>query len=167
MGEPDGQMRTHPTEGVEHGYKFITDHAKPDGSIYEKGLANYNTSICMMGLLAAQDSRYDSVLRKARQWVISQQLETGGVGYGDHGKVSDMNNTFTALEALYYIRNLSPKPDSTLAASTKDLNWAGAIAGLFNRARICLPQTNYRGFRRTRRTWGDLFIIRDGAMRGA
>jgi len=127
MGEPDGQMRTHPTEGVERGYKFVTDHAKPDGSIYEKGLANYNTSICMMGLLAAQDSRYDSVLRKARQWVISQQLDSGGVGYGDHGKVSDMNNTFTALEALYYSRNLAPKPDSTLAASTKDLNWAGAI----------------------------------------
>ncbi|HEY3912988.1 MAG TPA: prenyltransferase/squalene oxidase repeat-containing protein [Verrucomicrobiae bacterium] len=127
MGEPNGQLRTHPTEGVDHGYKFIIDHAKPDGSIYEKGLANYNTSICMMGLLAAQDARYDSVLRKARQWVISQQVDGGGVGYGDRGNRSDMNNTFTALEALYYSRNLAPKPDSTLTADAKDLNWAGAI----------------------------------------
>jgi squalene-hopene/tetraprenyl-beta-curcumene cyclase len=126
MGEPSGELRTHPNAGVERGYKFVTDHAKPDGSIYEKGLMNYNTSICMMGLLAAQNPEYDPVLRKARQWVISEQIGGGGVGYGDHGDHSDMNNTFTALQALYYSKYLAPKPDSTLAGE-KDLNWAGAI----------------------------------------
>jgi squalene-hopene/tetraprenyl-beta-curcumene cyclase len=125
MGEPSGQLRAHPPTGVERGYKFVTDHAKPDGSIYEKGLANYNTSICMMGLLAAQNPQYNPLLRKARQWVISQQVGGEGVGYGDHGDRSDMNNTFTALQALYYSKYLAPA--DTAASGAKDLNWAGAI----------------------------------------
>jgi squalene-hopene/tetraprenyl-beta-curcumene cyclase len=126
MGEPSGELRAHPSAGVARGYKFVTDHAKPDGSIYEKGLANYNTSICMMGLMAAQNPRYDAVLRKARQWLLSQQVPDGGVGYGEHGDHSDMNNTMTALEALYYSNYLQPNRDLS-PAGAKDLNWAAAI----------------------------------------
>jgi len=130
MGQPSGDLRAHPTPGVALGYKFITDHAKPDGSIYQKGLMNYNTSICMMGLLAAQNPQYDTVLRKARQWVISQQTPDGGVGYGDHGEHSDMNNTMTALEALYYSKNLGQNPrweNTSISTSEKSLNWSAAI----------------------------------------
>jgi squalene-hopene/tetraprenyl-beta-curcumene cyclase len=130
MGEPSGNNQTHPSPAIARGYQFIAAHAKPDGSIYGKGLQNYNTAICMMGLLAARDPHYDPLLRRGRQWLISQQVHIkdspldGGVGYGDHGAYSDMNNTMTALEALYYSKYLdADKPP----AAGKDLNWAAAI----------------------------------------
>ncbi|MGA2752015.1 MAG: prenyltransferase/squalene oxidase repeat-containing protein [Verrucomicrobiota bacterium] len=135
MGEPAGAFQAHPTPAIERGYHFIVDHAKPDGSIYEKGLANYNTAICMMGLIAARNPQYDPLLRKARQWLISQQVDLnqkgktdspygGGVGYGGSGTHSDMNNTFTALEALYYSKYLVRDQPQ---AGAKDLDWAAAI----------------------------------------
>jgi squalene-hopene/tetraprenyl-beta-curcumene cyclase len=129
MGEPSGNFQAHPTPAIQRGYQFITASAKPDGSIYNKGLQNYNTALCMMGLLAARDPQYDPFIRRGREWLITQQVKTnsnldGGVGYGDHGAYSDMNNTFTALEALYYSKYLvADKP----AADGKDLNWAAAI----------------------------------------
>jgi squalene-hopene/tetraprenyl-beta-curcumene cyclase len=137
MGEPSGALRATPTPGVARGYKFITDHAKPDGGIYEKGLMNYNTSICMMGLMAARNPQYDGVLRKARQWLISRQVDLNGTGtknspldcgggYGDGGNHADMNNTMTALEALYYSKYLEPTGEKT-PAGARDLNWAAAI----------------------------------------
>jgi squalene-hopene/tetraprenyl-beta-curcumene cyclase len=135
MGEPSGNYQAHPSAAIERGYKFVTSYAKPDGSIYNKGLQNYNTSICMMGLVAARDPQYDPILRRGRQWIFGQQVRhnedgkgdsplDGGVGYGDHGPYSDMNNTFTALEALYYSKyvDADKKP-----ADGKDLDWAAAI----------------------------------------
>lgn len=130
MGEPSGNYQTHPTPAIERGYKFIQAAAKPDGSIYNKGLQNYNTSICMMGLVAAHNPEFDPLLRRGRQWLMSQQAHhegsptDGGVGYGDHGPYSDMNNTMHALEALYYTKYVdADKP----GGSGKDLNWAAAI----------------------------------------
>lgn len=129
MGEPSGTYLTYPTPAIERGYSFITNNAKPDGSIYAKGLQNYNTAICMMGLLAARDPKFDAQLCRSRQWLISQQVHSdsvtdGGVGYGDHGPYSDMNNTFTALQALYYSKYLVvDKPRD----GGKDLNWGAAI----------------------------------------
>jgi squalene-hopene/tetraprenyl-beta-curcumene cyclase len=134
MGEPSGNYQSHPSPGIELGYQFITSLAKPDGSIYGKGLQNYNTAICMMGLIAARNPHYDDLLRRSRQWLVGQQVHInekgkpdspldGGVGYGDHGPYSDMNNTFTALESLYYSKYLAAdKP-----AAGKDLNWPAAI----------------------------------------
>jgi squalene-hopene/tetraprenyl-beta-curcumene cyclase len=130
MGEPSGVNQTHPSPALRHGYEFITSNAKPDGSIYAKGLQNYNTSICMMSLIAAHNPTYDPLLRRCRDWLFTQQVHApgdprdGGVGYGDHGPYSDMNNTMTALEALYYSKYLDiDKP----AADGKDLDWAAAI----------------------------------------
>jgi squalene-hopene/tetraprenyl-beta-curcumene cyclase len=130
MGEPSGVNQSHPSAAIRLGYQFITNNAKPDGSIYAKGLQNYNTSICMMGLLAARNPAFDPLLRRGRQWIISQQVVNnpnpafnGGVGYGDHGPYSDMNNTMTALEALYYSKHLA----ADNPGAGQDLNWAAAI----------------------------------------
>jgi squalene-hopene/tetraprenyl-beta-curcumene cyclase len=130
MGEPSGVYQAHPTPAIQHGYAFITSNVKPDGSIYAKGLQNYNTSICMMGLIAAHNPSYDPILRRSRQWLLTQQVHdpgsprNGGVGYGDHGPYSDMNNTFTALEALYYSKYLDANEQRD---RSHDLNWGAAI----------------------------------------
>src|SRR5665213_3138921 len=69
MGEPSGNFQAHPAAFITNGYMFILAHAKPDGTIYENGLQNYNTSICMMALVNAHNPAYDSVLRRCRQWL--------------------------------------------------------------------------------------------------
>ena len=149
MGEPSGSFRAHPTPAIERGYKFVTDHAKPDGRICEKGLENYNTALSVMGLLAAQNPRFDPIVRNARRWLLTQQVDLnekgkidspydGGVGYGDSGTHSDMNNTMTALEALYYSKGL--EKDQPLAGA-KDLDWAAALH--FIQECQNLPGTNH------------------------
>ena len=133
MGEPNARLKN--SAEVKKGYAFVLRCAKPDGGIYVTELANYNTSICMMGLLAAQDAKYDAVLRKARSYVAGQQVDTGakgksdspwdgGIGYSHDATRSDMNNTLTALEALYYSKHLVADQK---ADDAKDLNWAAAI----------------------------------------
>lgn len=134
MGEPTGRYQHHPTATVRNGYKFILTNVKPDGSIYARELQNYNTSICMMALVTAKDPQYDNVLRNARAWLTGRQIDLnvkgkidspydGGVGYGDKGGHSDMNNTLTSLEALYYTKYLDhDKPNSG-----SDLNWPAVI----------------------------------------
>ena len=137
-GEPQQRYKNLPQ--VKKGYDFVLSCAKPDGGIYGTNLANYNTSISMMGLLAAHDPKYDSVLRKARSFVAGGQVDTdekgktdspwdGGVGYSHEATRSDMNNTLVALEALYYSKHLV---EDKKLADAKDLNWAAAIQFIQN-----------------------------------
>jgi squalene-hopene/tetraprenyl-beta-curcumene cyclase len=141
MGEPTQKFQKHPTAAVRNGYNFILANVKPDGGIYAKELQNYNTSICMMALVTAKDSRYDTTLRHARQWLMGQQIDLnekgkidspfdGGVGYGDKHDHSDMNNTLTALEALYYTKYLDRdkgRDDRAASSGANDLNWPAVI----------------------------------------
>jgi squalene-hopene/tetraprenyl-beta-curcumene cyclase len=149
QGEPKSRLKNWP--GVAKGYAFVLGCARPDGGIYVTELANYNTSICMMGLLAARDSQYDMVLRKARAFVAGQQADLGepgkmdtpwdgGLGYSHDAGRSDMNNTLTALEALYYTKHLIADKDP----QAKDLNWAAAIQ--FLQACQNLPDVNKQGW---------------------
>lgn len=136
MGEPGGRYRTNPPAFINKGYAFILSCVKPDGSIYGKReLINHNTATSMMALLAANRPDFEATLRKARAFLITQQIDLGekgkldtpfdgGVGYGSKYEHSDMSNTLMALEALYYSRHL--KEDKALA-DAKDLNWAAAI----------------------------------------
>ena len=137
MGEPNQRHKN--SAEARKGYAFVLSCVKPDGGIYVRDLVNYNTSICMMGLLAARDSKYDAVLRKARVFVAGSQIDLaekgrsdtpwdGGIGYSHDEKHSDMNNTLTALEALYYSKHLIADRDP----AAKDLNWAAAIQFLQN-----------------------------------
>lgn len=138
MSEPNQRFKN--SAEVKKGYVFVLSCAKPDGGIYVNELANYNTSISMMGLLAAHDPKYDSVLRKARSFVAGMQVDTGekgkidspwdgGIGYSHESTRSDMNNTLTALEALYYSKHLIADKNS---GDAKDLNWAAAIQFIQN-----------------------------------
>src|SRR5829696_7033303 len=138
MAEPNERFKT--SAEAKKGYAFVASCAKPDGGIYVTNLANYNTAICMMGLLAAaRDVKHEPILRRARSYLVAGQADLGakgqldtpwdgGIGYSHDEGRSDMNNTVTALEALYYSKHLIGDKDP----SAKDLNWAAAIHFLEN-----------------------------------
>ena len=104
---------------------------KPDGSIYEKGLANYNTAICLTTLLHAAASPQDEpLITAARRYIVGQQAKgmadeslDGGIGYGAIGASPkrghpDLDNTLIALEAL---RNYKTARPSVEIAASADL----------------------------------------------
>src|SRR5687768_11223015 len=62
LGEP--QRRWQNRAETRKGFAFVVSCAQPDGGIYVTNLANYNTSISMMALLAAADPKYDGLLRR-------------------------------------------------------------------------------------------------------
>ena len=119
-----------------NGYAYLRGFTQPDGGIYSKenGLANYNTSVCLLALVGANEPKDFDTLVKARAYVVGQQAvgmakpETdGGIGYGSIGASPkrghpDLDNTVVALEALRATKHLiADKP------GTKDLNWNAAI----------------------------------------
>ena len=132
--EPTGRFAS--ADFAAKGCAYLRGFAQPDGGIYNKeaGLANYNTSICLLALAGAGDAKDQDLLLKARAYVVGQQAsgmakpETdGGIGYGSVGASPkrghpDLDNTVVALEALRATKGLvSDKP------GTKDLNWQAAI----------------------------------------
>lgn len=140
MGEPTGRYKTNPPAPLRRGYGYILGSVRPDGSIARTSLPNYNTALSMMALLATGDPAHTEVLRRARAFLVRLQSDfgtpgqadspfDGGIGYGDKYEHSDLNNTLTALEALYYTRHLvrdRSGPDAP------ELNWAAAIRFIQN-----------------------------------
>ncbi len=53
---------------VKRAYGHILKHKQKNGSIYVpgKGLANYNTALCLMALIASENSGYTDTAKKAR-----------------------------------------------------------------------------------------------------
>lgn len=135
-GDPMDRYRAKPPAHLKKAYSFVLSLAKPDGSICVTNLPTYNTALCMMALLTANNSQYEPIVRKARAFLIGVQndfgekgkLDTpfdGGFGYGlPSDTVSDMSNTLLALEAMYYSKHLVA--DHSLAEG-RDLNWGAAI----------------------------------------
>jgi squalene-hopene/tetraprenyl-beta-curcumene cyclase len=132
--EPTGRFAKE--EFVAKGYAYLRSFTQPDGGIYSKenGLANYNTSVCLLALVGANDPKDLDTLVKARAYVVGQQADgmakpetDGGIGYGSIGASPkrghpDLDNTVVALEALRATKHLiADKP------GTKDLNWNAAI----------------------------------------
>ena len=132
--EPTGRFAKE--DFVAKGYAYLRGFTQPDGGIYSKenGLANYNTSVCLLALVGANEPKDLDTLVKARAYVVGQQAvgmakpETdGGIGYGSIGASPkrghpDLDNTVVALEALRATKHLiADKP------GTKDLNWNAAI----------------------------------------
>ncbi len=95
---------------VQRGVAYLVKLSKPDGSIYDRDLKCYNTSIAVLALLSTGDRRYDRLIRRARRFLIASQFDEamgygesspyfGGIGYGKHHR-PDLSNTQWALEAL-------------------------------------------------------------------
>src|SRR6516164_7921480 len=72
---------------VAKGLKYLEMHAKEDGGIYSKGLANYTTAVALMALTEANtNGKYDDVIKRASDFIkniqhIEDDLNQGGFGY--------------------------------------------------------------------------------------
>lgn len=137
MGEPSGRFKEQPPKFIQEGYKYLLKNVKPDGGIYGKDLANYNTAISMMALKVSNNPSYTPILRKARNFLVGLQGDfnekgkldspyDGGIGYGARYKHSDMSNTLLALETLYYTKDLVKEVNGG-DAEMKKLNWPAVI----------------------------------------
>ena len=94
--EPTGVIKANPPDFVKKGYDYLLKSQQPDGGIYQKGLANYCTSVCVMALVAADPVEYADVLKRARNFLIGMQgsyppdspnaVYDGGIGYDPQDK---------------------------------------------------------------------------------
>ncbi|HSH94291.1 MAG TPA: cycloartenol synthase [Roseimicrobium sp.] len=139
-GQPQTKADAKLSPELDRGYRFLTGTAKPDGGLYVRDLPNYNTSLSLLALLAANRPDYDPLLRSARKYLVGLQNDLdekgkqdsvfdGGIGYGSKYNHSDMGNTIQALEALYYSKHLVA--DQKLA-DAKDLDWKAVIGFIQN-----------------------------------
>jgi len=149
MGNPEGTPATKP-DYIQKGYDFIVASARPDGGIYRKGLANYNTSISLIALVLARDGKYDAMIRAAHDFVIGQQAMNmpdvsmdGGIGYGPTGTGRghpDLSNTVIALEAIRRSEAIANKE----RPGGPKLDWDAAIA--FIQRCQNLPEVNKQSY---------------------
>lgn len=140
QGDPSRRARTNAIVGIERGYRFLRDSAKPDGSLHRGTLINYNTAISVTALAVLGNPGDDNLLRDARAFLVRSQNDfglpgqadtpmDGGVGYGDKYQHSDLNNTLVALEALRATQHLAADQGG---ATKTDLNWDAAIRFIQN-----------------------------------
>ncbi|MDH3583238.1 MAG: hypothetical protein OER86_03395, partial [Phycisphaerae bacterium] len=115
LGHP-GIDREDPT--VAKALTYILSRQKDDGGIYDRVLANYNTSICLMALgPIGEDPDIKPVVKKAHdflrglQWSPDRKDDEGeivdkdhpffgGQGYGKHGR-PDLSNTIMMIAGLH------------------------------------------------------------------
>jgi len=139
--EPSGRFqRSRPSE-LARAYDFILTSAKTDGSIQRSGLANYNTSLCLIALVSAFDTNFAPVILAARRYIASTQIDfgapgtndtpfDGGIGYGSKYQHSDMNNTLTAIEAMRMSEAALAKDRPASVTPEADVNWAAVASFL-------------------------------------
>jgi squalene-hopene/tetraprenyl-beta-curcumene cyclase len=136
---PDHKPTDPLTPELQKGYDFLLKNVQPDGGIYSKARANYNTALALMALvLHPEASKNDQVILKARRYLIGRQMDLdekgkgdnpldGGIGYGDEkGNHADLSNTHFALEALKYAEAYLADRGDALKDEPK-LNFAAAI----------------------------------------
>jgi Squalene-hopene cyclase C-terminal domain len=92
---------------VSKGLAYLEKSVKKDGGIYDKGLANYTTSVALMALQEAnKDSKYDALIKNASAYLKKLQYDVeekdvkfGGVGYDGKSR-PDLSNTQFFVDAL-------------------------------------------------------------------
>ena len=126
--------------------EFIRSKVQSDGGIYGKGLASYNTSICMLALMQAKNSNDDLIIKSARKFLVNQQSDfdkkgeadnvfDGGVGYG-----SRWAPPIYPILILQWKLSLRKKTYKNNEQEVIDLDWDAAIA--FVSKCQNLPSTN-------------------------
>jgi hypothetical protein len=92
---------------VKKALAYLEKNVKDDGGIYNKGLANYSTSVALIALKEANSGgKYDKVIANAAKFLKTLQnrdekddLKFGGVGY-DAKSRPDLSNAHFFVEAL-------------------------------------------------------------------
>ena len=119
--------------------KYLEGKVKKDGGIYDRGLANYVTSVAMMALSEAnQGGKYDTILKNATKFLKALQFDTdekdvkfGGVGYGNGAKDRpDLSNTQLFLDAL--LAAGVPKDDPAVQRAVKFISRCQNLPGETN-----------------------------------
>lgn len=119
-------------ESIKKGFDYLLSCVQPDGGIYKKGLANYNTSVSLTAMAMANDPALREVMLNARRFVVGQQASNmanpsvnGGMGYGPNGtnrQHPDLSNTVFALEALKATQSLNASKEKA-----QEIDWQAAI----------------------------------------
>lgn len=65
LGHPSTEVTKKYEKSIRKGMEFIRSKVQSDGGIYGKGLASYNTSICIMALMQAKNSNDELIDRKS------------------------------------------------------------------------------------------------------
>jgi squalene-hopene/tetraprenyl-beta-curcumene cyclase len=138
LRDPAGSYGKDPRpEFIQKAFAFLRSMAKPDGSIFDQGLSNYNTSVCLVAFLANHDPKDEALITAAHDFIVGLQAKNltdesldGGIGYGPTAvsprrQHPDLDNTLIALEALHDYKVEHPQTESKPLA--KDLNWQAAI----------------------------------------
>jgi squalene-hopene/tetraprenyl-beta-curcumene cyclase len=116
---------------------YLEKNVKKDGGIYDKGLANYTTSVAVMALQEAnKDGRYDTIIKNATAYLKKLQynveetdVKFGGVGYDDKSR-PDMSNTQYYIDAL--IAAGVPKDDPAFQRALKFVSRCQNLPGETN-----------------------------------
>ncbi len=109
-------------EDVARALYYLLSMQQPDGGIYDVILPNYNTSICLSALAAAQTPEATRAMSRGRSFLLGLQYHEGGewdaeapdfnepvsrdhpyyggVGYGRHGR-PDLSNLSFFLQAMH------------------------------------------------------------------
>nr|HPI32934.1 prenyltransferase/squalene oxidase repeat-containing protein [candidate division Zixibacteria bacterium] len=131
----------------------VLANVRPNGGLYpdiEPQLHAYNTAICLMALVAADNPAYKDIIINARDYLLSLQADEdegispdsstyGGIGY-NRDERSDLSNMQFALEALRASEDFKPTAEyagkveyrgdavqETAEVSNKELFWEKAI----------------------------------------
>jgi squalene-hopene/tetraprenyl-beta-curcumene cyclase len=86
--------------------EYLKKHVRKDGGVYDKGLANYTTSVAIMTFKEANTGgQYNDILKKAADFLKGIQNDEdkdhlrGGFGY-DKKSQPDLSNTNFSVEAM-------------------------------------------------------------------
>lgn len=132
---------------IEKGFQYLVTCVQKDGGIYQQGMGNYNTAICLATFLSRNDKRFETIIRNAGSYLAGLQMDDGkpgvadsifdgGIGYNKENH-SDLSNSVIALESFYLLKKSGVKEPAKTAekqpaapesdTSLRKLNWAAAI----------------------------------------
>jgi squalene-hopene/tetraprenyl-beta-curcumene cyclase len=104
---------------------YLTTRVRKDGGIYDRGLANYTTSVAIMALSEANSGgRFDTIIKNATAFLkklqhddpANKDVRLGGVGYDGKSR-PDLSNTQMFVDAL--IKAGVPKDDPAIQRALK------------------------------------------------
>jgi squalene-hopene/tetraprenyl-beta-curcumene cyclase len=120
---------------VAKGLAYLEKNVKKDGGIYDKGLANYTTSVALMAFAEAnKGGKYDKILKDGAAYLKSLQgadddpksAKYGGVGY-DGKQRPDLSNTQYFVDGL--LAAGVPKDDPAVQRALKFISRCQNLPG--------------------------------------